>query len=304
MQRKNNITRTTGIFKGVEPLRLKLLGGIEDPRTTNLYVAPIVGWNYYNHAMLGLAFYNHTVPQRKFEYTLMPMYSFGTKALVGEGSVAYNILPKNVFRQITLRNYTSSYHYENGALGTDENLRFIKVAPEILFDFKKKPANSDIKQSIRLRYVHIFKEVMNYSFSDSGYVKGKRNYGVFDYTYTFENKRAIQPFGFEVHLQHNKDMAKVFTEFKYFLNYSERKRSGLEIRVFAGAFLYKSNSPTNDYRFRLSGQTGFRIICTTIYFLDVMRVAASSLTSLLKPMATLKCGRHWGKPTRGLHLST
>lgn len=258
VQRKNNIIRTTGMFKGVEPLRLKLLGGLEDPRTTNLYFTPVVGWNYYNHAMLGLAFYNHTVPQRKFEYTLMPMYSFGTKALVGEGSVAYNILPKKVFRQITLRNYVSSYHYENGALGTNENLRFTKIAPEIFFDFKKKPANSNIKQSLRLRYVHIFKEVMNYSVSDSGYVKGKRNYGVFDYTYSFENKRPIQPFGFEVHLQHNNDMAKLFTEFKYFINYSERKRSGLEIRVFAGAFLYKSDLPANDYRFRLSGQTGFQ----------------------------------------------
>lgn len=258
VQRKNNTTKTSGAFKTLEPLKLKFLGGIEDPRTTNLYFTPVVGWNYYNHAMLGLAFYNHTVPQRKFEYTLMPMYATGTQSLNGEGSVAYNILPKSGLRQITVRNYVSSYHYENGALGTNENLRFIKLAPEILFDFKKKPATSNIKQSLRLRYVHIFKDVMNYSASDSGYIKGKRNYGVFDYTYTFDNKRAIQPFGFEVHLQHNKDMVKTFVEAKYFINYSERKRSGLEVRLFAGAFLYKSDLPGVDYRFRLSGQTGFQ----------------------------------------------
>jgi hypothetical protein len=258
VQRKNNVVRTTGMFKAVEPVKLKLLGGIEDPRHTNLYIAPLIGWNYYNHAMFGLAFYNHTIPQRKFEYTLMPMYATGTKSLNGEGSVAYNILPKTTFRQITLRGYVASYHYEKGAFGTNENLRYTKIAPEILFDIKKKPANSNIKQSVRLRYVYIIKDVMNYSFSDSAFVKGNRNYGVFDYTYTFENKRAIQPFGFEVHLQHNKDMVKTFAEAKYFVNYSKRKRSGLEVRLFAGAFLYKSAYPGIDYRFRLSGQTGFQ----------------------------------------------
>lgn len=258
VQRKNNQTRTTGIFRTAEPVSIKFLGGIENPRRSTLYFSPILGWNYYNHAMLGLAFYNHTVPQRKFEYTLAPMYAFGTKSLNGEGSVAYNFMPTKVFRQITVKGYASSYHFDKNVFELGENLRFIKLAPELTFYFKRKPANSTIQQKIRLRYVHIFKDNFLYSVADSGYTKGRGNYNVFDYTYHFNNSRAINPFGFEVHLQHNKDMVKTWLEGKWLLTYSARKRSHLEIRLFAGAFLSKSSFPGVDYRFRLSGQTGFQ----------------------------------------------
>lgn len=258
INRKNNITRTSGIFRSVERVQLKFLASIDEPKRSRLYWAPVVGWNYYNHAMLGLALYNHALIQRKFEYTLLPLFATGTKSFNGEGNVAYNFYTNGFMRQITPKFYASSYHYDKNVYGTGENLRFIKLAPEINIDFKRKPANSNIQQSLRLRYVHIFKDVMEYSQSDSNYVKGRTNYNVFDYTYSFENKRAIYPWSFNAHLQHNKDMVKTWVEGKWFINYTKRKKSGLDVRLFAGAFLSRSNFPGVDYRFRLSGQTGYQ----------------------------------------------
>ncbi|HXC07069.1 MAG TPA: M1 family aminopeptidase, partial [Bacteroidia bacterium] len=71
INRDNNIVRTQGILKKVEPLKLQFLGSLDRPDRTQLFWAPVAGWNAYNKFMVGAAIYNNILPQKTFEYTLM-----------------------------------------------------------------------------------------------------------------------------------------------------------------------------------------------------------------------------------------
>lgn len=256
VQRKNNVSRTTGAFKGVEKLQVSLLGKIEDPMRSRMYYMPVLGWNYYNHAMLGVAFYNHTFPQRKFEYTLMPMFAIGTKSLNGEGSLAYNFQPVNgPFRQITVKGSVLSYHNEKDVQGSGLNQRFIKLTPELIIDIKKKNGASPISQQLRVRFLQIYEDRF---IQEGGNHIEQDSRWLMDYSYLLSNKNPINKYTLKVNLQHNQFMSKIFAEFKYNIKYAQRKKAVIQIRAFAGGFLNSNLTQTPSiYFFRLSGYRGY-----------------------------------------------
>ncbi len=86
----NNTIKTKGILKKIEPLRIKSITRLDDDEHSNLFFAPLVGWNEYNKWMFGLNLNNSPVPMRAFEYNIAPMYSFVTKNLNGFAKVSYN----------------------------------------------------------------------------------------------------------------------------------------------------------------------------------------------------------------------
>ncbi len=90
IDRGNNNIRTKGIFKTREKLELDFLTGYDDPSLTRLFWMPVVGWNDYDRWMGGLCIHNRTVPLRKFEFAVTPMYSLSSRMLQGMWSVRFN----------------------------------------------------------------------------------------------------------------------------------------------------------------------------------------------------------------------
>lgn len=88
--KQNNRIRTSGIFKKQEPLSLKMLTRIDDPRETQLFWMPLVGWNNYNKWMLGVQLHNQTIPHKNFTWSLAPMYSVASNTLNGFARVGYD----------------------------------------------------------------------------------------------------------------------------------------------------------------------------------------------------------------------
>jgi hypothetical protein len=90
INRKNNSIRSSGMFKKWDKLQLKFLGGFEKPSVSQVSYLPVLGWNNYDKTMVGLALHNIFIPEKKFEYVLMPMYSTATNSLAGGGNISYN----------------------------------------------------------------------------------------------------------------------------------------------------------------------------------------------------------------------
>lgn len=88
--RNNNILRTKGIMKTVEPTTLKLFTGVDDPETSQLFWIPLVAWNNYNKWMLGINLHNQTVPQKNFSWSLAPMFSIATGTMNGFAKIEYD----------------------------------------------------------------------------------------------------------------------------------------------------------------------------------------------------------------------
>ncbi|MBK7869488.1 MAG: hypothetical protein IPJ74_01800 [Saprospiraceae bacterium] len=92
VNRKNNHISAKG--NKIEPLQIRFLPGPENDKKTQLYWFPAMAWNNYDKFMLGLALNNNTLPFKKFDFTIIPMYSFGAKDVVGLADFNYNIFPK------------------------------------------------------------------------------------------------------------------------------------------------------------------------------------------------------------------
>jgi hypothetical protein len=82
-KRSNNLSRTKGVFRKIEPLQLSFLSGVDHPEKSRLFWAPLTGWNNYNKWMLGLVLHNTTLPKQDFSWRIAPLYSPSTNWLNG-----------------------------------------------------------------------------------------------------------------------------------------------------------------------------------------------------------------------------
>ena len=267
INRQNNTIRTKGIFKKTEPLDLQFLWAIKNPNKTQLFYLPLVGWNDYNKWMLGLSFYNNPVFPGKFDFRISPMYSFETQNLNGYANIAYNIKPQKSFiRKIRIGINSSLFNYDNFEFKN----QYTKIAPEIKINFHTTPRSGTINQSIVLRHVNISMET-----SECDSIK-KEYYYVNELKYNIKNFKTINPYSATLNLQQNNDMLKASIEANFRITYFNKKK-GLDIRFFYGRFLYVNNTDNIDYRFRLSGQTGFQD-----YMFDELFLGRNTYTGLLQ----------------------
>lgn len=267
INRKNNAMRTHGLFKKAEPLKLSFVGSIDDPRYNQLNYLPIAGYNTHNKFMLGCAFYNYSFLQKKVEFTLAPMYAFGTRTPVGFAEIAWNILPRaGRIRQLTLSSKAKSFAYQrydasylNDAYGThfrSQDLNYYKVSGTLDIEFQKKNPLSKINQHIGYTTNVLMADNISTEVKPASVVltNALNTTIINNLYYTLENKRVINPFYAILSAQHNDRFVKLSGEINYALTFA--KNNSLDIRLFVGAFAYKADNLYNDYRFRMSGYSG------------------------------------------------
>ncbi len=258
VNRKNNTLKTRGLFKKMEPLQIKLLASLDDPKKTQAFLAPVMAYNMYNGFMLGAAFYNHAILEKKFETEIMPMYSFGDKGITGLANVHINLHPNKLFSDITIHLKTARFAYENDVFTN----YYTKIAPGINFEFKKSKPTSPYSHKLGYRYVNILKEFSNYS-SDATLpvqnlpFRDNFTYGVHDVLYQFSKNDALFPFTAKVNFQTGNDVQKLSVNFNQKIYVNAKKY--FEVRAFAGYMLYMNTNGTHpvDYRFRMSGWKGY-----------------------------------------------
>ncbi len=255
VQRKNNKIRTSGAFPKMPPIQLKLLAGIENPERTQLFYTPLIAYNDYDKIMLGLGLYNTTVPARKFEFALAPMYAFETKKLTGVGTIKYNIFPEtDALRKVTIglgaKKFDSDYNERD-----DYNLGYTRLMPSIKLDLGSK-FNKGFKHNIEARALFITEEIAEfprtidsilvnpetmeidttYEFQYGG--NAKENSRIYQISYSGSNTRAVNPFSYEIGLEQQS-----YTD--GFDNDQNYLRANLELNT---AFTY-GNDKNLDFRF-------------------------------------------------------
>lgn len=98
MYRDNNNWHSKGLFGKMEPLKVEALIGDNEQGKNNVFWTPALGWNNYDKGMIGVTVHNFGVPFSKFNYLLVPMYSFGGKRVSGLADFQYNLLPERNFK--------------------------------------------------------------------------------------------------------------------------------------------------------------------------------------------------------------
>ncbi len=269
INRKNNNIKTHGLFKRSEPLQLKFVGSIDNPNYTQLNYLPILGYNHYNQFMLGCALYNYSFLQKKIEFTIAPMYAFGTKTPVGFIDWNRNFLPNNsIIQQITLSGKMKSFAYDyfdakplNDANNTSIksfNLNYYKISETLDFELKKQNPRSNITQHIGYTNTNLFVDNVNYTFDTTSISVSKINMNstINNFYYTLQNNRVINPFAVNFNFQHNDQFGKASAELTYAITF--KHKNTMDFRFFAGAFVFGNSLDKGPYRFRMSGFSGYQ----------------------------------------------
>jgi hypothetical protein len=258
VNRKNNTIKSHGVLKKTEPLRLQFLGSLDNPSRTQLFFTPALGYNKYDGFMLGAAFYNHLLPQKRFEWCVMPMYGFSSGELVGHADAFLNFSGRRTFQLIRVGVNANQYSYYTPQAADypystvpDRTLMFRKIAPEVSFLFKKKRARSPLTNQITLRAISTTVDQFLMSVDSNDIVKEIQPVSKMFYEakYTLRNSRNVNPWNMELRYQMGDNMSKLSLTANYTVNYANGK--GFHFRLFGGTFLDNSNS--GPYRWRMSG---------------------------------------------------
>jgi Peptidase family M1 domain len=270
VKRKNNTLKSKGLFKKMEPLRLQLLGSIENLDRTQLFFSPIAGWNNNDDFMAGLAFYNFTVPYKKFEYVVAPMYGFGSENITGYFSSFYHIMPNNVFQDIRIGGYASSFSYLSfEKLNTSKQaLSYYKFVPKVTFAFKKKRARQFTSIYIDYEFNNIFEEqaIFSQNSNERGQFRiSTTDFVVNNFTIGMKSKHPINPFLVTANFQQHKDFLKLNLTANYRFSY-KKPGTGLDVRFFVGRFLINDDEEANSrFNFNLSGGEGSDYLYNEIF---------------------------------------
>ncbi len=254
IDRNNNSIRTRGILPKLEPFKLQLLASIDNPDKTQLFFTPAIGWNNNNKWMLGFSFHNYTVPQKKFQFDLMPLLSYSTKDFAGYGRMKYDLfLNNNLIHAVSFVATANRYSYTNYPTA----LNFNKIAPELNIEFKKKHARSGYTHSLQYRNISIFKDYYksNYSIISPSFSIEPVFLNFNELNYVLRKSSALRPFNIKATIQQGEDIVKTSLTGIYTYKFKKNK-TGINFRLFMGTFVGTSSANAAPYKFRLSGQNG------------------------------------------------
>ena len=243
LDRTNDIIKTHGLLKKAKPIKLKLLGGIENRNYNTINWTPVFGWNDYDKSMLGISLYNTTFLEKKNEWLVMPMYSFRNKSLVGYGSLKHKWFLNSFARKIDLGYSVNSFSFNNSI--DNFNTKWYKSKIESNIEFFRTKLRTKAKQTLHIDYTSIIEEQKNKTETD--------NY--FNLSYEIKTKQILKPA--KILIDYNYSFENVNTisiEIKKRFNYN-LNLDGIEFRFFAGKSLFQ-NIYDSKYNWRTSGQNG------------------------------------------------
>ncbi len=239
------------ILPAVPPLRLKFLGGLDDSKHTNIYVAPALAYNVSDGGMLGILLHNGTTPLKNFEWSLAPLYSFSQKQINGVADADYSFFAgKN---RLTLgagwKKFTD-YKF-NSALGIVINNDYQRFSFNATLDFNNSPLNP-ISHALSFR--HLIIEENNAYTPDLGLLiisKFTSDISILSYTGVIKNALGNTSWKLAAEYQSYKDLSQTAhqylrptLELKHNFVYAQDK--SVYARVFAGTLLFQ-NTVAYDY---------------------------------------------------------
>ncbi|MBK5285889.1 MAG: M1 family metallopeptidase [Bacteroidia bacterium] len=278
INRRNNSIRTSGILRKWDKLHLQFAGGIEKPFTTQIFYLPVLGWNNYDKIMPGIALHNIFLPEKKFEYVLMPMYSTRTNSLVGGGNISYNFYPgskigkEHRINKITWELSGQSYHlsdfsytFSDPVINQKETFRYSKLSAALIFYFARQNEsglNSNLSLKVnRTQYtIAIYPPpCITCSYIYNAYDIVEQTKYLPEINFIRENTKAINPYSFALGFTYfDVDFYKLAGVCNYRISYKGRNR-GFDSRFFIGWIFpgYTANASLyQDYRLRMGGYNG------------------------------------------------
>ncbi len=251
VNRNNNMIRTKGPFKKVEPPSFRPLFSIEDPLRTQIHYSPIAGWNKYDGTMAGIGLYNHTVPEPPVDYTLAPFYAFGSSALTGTAKTGWNhhFGFDGPINHLRLEAGAKRFHYlDNASL----RAQYTRYSSALKFTFGKGDPRSRTKHAVQYRFIRVEESATAKGPLDADRYADLRDYHTGRYNFILDH--PLRPFELSLKTLSKTELFSVSLELEQTFLYGADGK-GLDLRFFAGKHVVNE---TVDPRFnwRMDGVSG------------------------------------------------
>ena len=136
VNRENNTMRSSGLFRKVEPIKLKFFTSIDNSKLTELFYIPLYAYNVHDGSMIGLNLHNKQILRKNFEWNFSPLYSFDRKEVNGFSSIAVHKLNLTVGTKVQ-RFGMDSFSSDN----IDVYDNYILFKPYVAYTFRNRPSN-------------------------------------------------------------------------------------------------------------------------------------------------------------------
>ena len=240
--RLNNNIRTSGIFRKADPVKIQLIYTIEDPDNRYLIYFPSANWTRADGFMAGVALQNGSLIPKPIEYMIMPFYTFRNPGFTGYGKISFNKIPYDNFIRL------AALTLEGEQFGVPGKQDYHKAKLGLDLYLRSQNMTNPVNQKVFGYYI---------TASDLNQIESFRSAKMRSYLqigYQVESTGIINPYSMLVSVESGKSYQKASVELNY--KYSYRgKKSGLELRAFAGTML-KNTSSDPYYAFSASGRSG------------------------------------------------
>lgn len=227
----------------------------------NINLLPAIGFNQNNGFMLGLVAHNITLPSHKFQFLINPMYGFHSHTFNGSGFLNYNHYTPHSkgVHHIEFLLSGKSFGLNSNSLNIDKPVtnRYIKIAPEVVFIFRKPYDRSPVERQLSLKGYYIKEQKMEFNIdtNDSLYrptLGGYEDNLFLTIDYNHSNYRTFNPYHFTVGSEVHKDYLKLSVEGQLKVDY-HYKNAALYIRGFVGKMFPLNATSYDHYRYRFAG---------------------------------------------------
>nr|WP_321222574.1 metalloprotease [uncultured Psychroserpens sp.] len=235
---RDNYKSLKGFLFNNKPFQFRLIKDVEDPYYNQIFLMPLVEFNnIYDGLTLGAKFYNKTVLRKRLNYRFSPQYATKSKSFTGGGSVFYT----HLIEDMDLFNVSYGMTLKYNSFAEDS---FVTIfTPSVSFNFRDDSNfRSDKSKYLNLRYVSISREV-----GENAIIEDllEPDYNVFNLRYVNSNPGLVNYSKWYYDVQFAQKFGKVAVNYEY-RKLSESNRQ-LNLRLFAGTFLYNNTGPNSDY---------------------------------------------------------
>ena len=241
VNQRNNYHRVTTLLH--KPIQFRLFEDIEDPRYSQLFFMPEFSFNLYDGIAIGPKIYNETFLNRNLNFTIAPKYGFNSKTLVGSAAISntHYYDDDNLF---AVRYGISGVRFSYGY-----GLFYEKFTPSLVFSFRNPYLRDNERQNLLIRNINVRRD------KDPLAPIDHPDYNVLNvrYNYSDTNLTDYISGSIDYELAKNFSKASVTAEYRKLF----RNNRQINLRLFAGSFLYNDERDNDYFSFALDRPTDY-----------------------------------------------
>ena len=241
-----------------------------------IFIAPLIGINFYDKLMVGGLIHNYTLPAEKFQFFLAPLYATGSKQLNGLGRLSYTWFPGNNGQnaEFSLSGATFSDDSFTDSANHTHYQRFSKIVPSLKFVFANKNARSSVTKYVQWKTFFINEQSLHFTrdtiTNEDHFTFPFSNRYLNQLRFVIENTRVLYPYNAELQAEQYKHFIRLAFTGNYYFNYATK--GGMEVRLFAGKLFYLGDKTfakqdeAERFRLNMTGPNGYEDYTYSNYF--------------------------------------